>query len=61
MVDPVDLLFPQDRENLLVERDGGGEVVAERLFDDDPAPGLALLDRPRCSTVGPKKRSATAR
>ncbi len=43
MVDPVDLLLVQHRQQLGVERLRRGEVVAERLLDDDAAPDALRL------------------
>jgi hypothetical protein len=40
VVDPVDLLFVEDAPQGPVQRPGGLEVVAERLFDDDPRPAV---------------------
>ena len=38
MIDPVNLMLLQCLQDLGIEGLGRSEVVAERLFDDDPAP-----------------------
>jgi len=38
MIDPVDLALVEDAADRLVEHEGGVEVAAERLLDDDAAP-----------------------
>ena len=43
MVDPVDLMLLQRLQDLGIERLGRRQIVAERLFDDDPAPLAVVL------------------
>ena len=43
MVDAVDLALVEHARDVAVQRPGAGQVVAERLLDDDPAPGRFLL------------------
>src|SRR5262249_57928648 len=43
MIDPIDLIFAQDSQDPRIERARRGEIVAERLFDDNPAPTVARL------------------
>ena len=45
VVDPVDLVLVEDPRDVAVQRAGAGEVVAERLLDDDAAPGALLVRR----------------
>ena len=42
MIDPVDLVGPQELAEVAVELAGAGEIVAERLLDHDPRPGRIL-------------------
>jgi hypothetical protein len=50
MIDPVDLLLPQNLEDLGIERLGRGNVMAEGLFDHHPAPLAMLFCHQRGST-----------
>src|SRR5262249_54099708 len=43
MVDPVDLLGTEKSQEIAVEPDRAGEVVAEGLLDDDARPGKILV------------------
>ena len=43
VIDTIDLILGQDLEDLCIESRGGGKVVAERLFDDDPSPSVLRL------------------
>ena len=43
MIDPVDLMLLQRFQDLGIERLGRSQIVAERLFDDDPAPLAVTL------------------
>ena len=43
MVDAIDLALVEHARDLAVQGPGAGEVVAERLLDDHPAPGGLLL------------------
>ena len=43
VVDAIDLLFIGDLENLLIQRFGRLQVVAERLLDDHSAPVIIVL------------------
>ena len=43
MVDPIDLVFLENAQQPVVELARGGEVGAERLFDDDAPPGAVLF------------------
>ena len=38
VVDPVDLLFANNLQELLVESSGRVDVASKRLFDNDPSP-----------------------
>ena len=38
MIDAIDLVLVPEREQRLVQGVGRGEVLAKRLFDDDPFP-----------------------
>ena len=50
VVDPVDLLFPKSPSHFTLKGDGRGEVVPERLFNDDTRklgrPGSWGVDQP---------------
>ena len=46
MVHPIDLMLLQRLQDRGVERLGRGQVMAERLLDDDPPPLSVLLGRP---------------
>src|SRR5215467_3398655 len=43
VIDAIDLILGQDLEDLCVECCGGGEVMAERFFDDDTSPCVLRL------------------
>ena len=43
MVDPIDLVLTQHPRDVTIESAGTLEVVAERLLDDNPAPGAFLV------------------
>ena len=43
VIDPVDLGLLEDRPDLGAQRPGGGEVVPERLLDDDAPPRVPVL------------------
>ena len=43
MVDPVDLIGPKKAQEVAVEGQRAGKVVAERLFDDDARPGTVFF------------------
>ena len=45
VVDPVDLILAQDLQDMRVQRLRRCEVAAERLLDDDAAPGVLVLRR----------------
>ena len=62
MIDAINLVFVRNLQQLLVQRLGGFEIVAERLFDDDATPMLASLFciRPTaasCSTMVRRNRA----
>ncbi len=42
MIDAIDLIFIKDLRSLDVELFGAGQIVTERLFDDDASPSLAF-------------------
>ena len=43
MVDPVDLVGPKKAQEIAIKGQRTGQVVPERLLDDDPRPGTFLL------------------
>ena len=43
MIDPIDLVFAQNFQDLRIERPRRSQVMAERLFDDHAAPGAVGL------------------
>ena len=53
MVDPIDLVLREGPQDVGVERPGGGKVMAEWLFDYDPAPlPFILIGESRFSEAG---------
>ena len=62
VVDPEDLALVEVLREQRVERAGRGEVVAERLLDDQPRPALRRRRRsPIALTIGPNALGGTAR
>ncbi len=65
MVHAVDLVLVHDGEELAVERPRRFEIGAERLFDDEPAPRLAVLvdepGLPRRRAMGANASGGVAR
>ena len=64
MVDSIDLLLFPIGQNLLVEGDRGREIVAERLFDNDPNPAALSFLNPTLSRfveIRPKTDGGVAR
>src|SRR5215471_13577819 len=49
MIDPIDLVFAQNSQDLRVERARRGEVVAKRLFDDHARPVPVRLGCKLCA------------
>ena len=51
MVDAIDLVFRKDRQQLCIERARRIEIGSERLFDDEPAPGVLLAGQARLAEL----------
>jgi hypothetical protein len=53
MVDPIDLIGPKKTQEVAIEGDGTGEIVAEWLLDDDAGPGAILFSANQARAAKP--------
>ncbi len=61
MIDAIDLLLAEDRENVLVELLGRGEIDAKWLLDDKPAPTRRFSRQPRFAKAAHDRRERRRR